>query len=71
MLCFHYFVNGVDNHTGGFDQWETKNHVHAHLGSGSNNKRGLASILGEIGQVKLKCQEEVSCDGPLIVLDNS
>ncbi len=48
MLCFHHVVDVVDDHTGSCDQLETENRVHAHLGSGGNNKRGWASVLGEI-----------------------
>ena len=55
MLCFHHVVVHVDNHTGSFDQRETENRVHAHLGSDGNDKRGWASVLGEIWQVKLEC----------------
>jgi hypothetical protein len=54
VLCLHYFVYKVDNHTGGSDQWETKNRVHAHLGPGGHDKRGCTSVLGEIRQMKLK-----------------
>jgi hypothetical protein len=54
VLCFYYFVDGVNYHSSGFDQRETKDHVHAPLGSISEDIRGLASILGEIRQVKLK-----------------
>jgi hypothetical protein len=45
MLHFHNVFDGVDNHTGGCDQRETKNHVHTHLGSGCNDKGCLASIF--------------------------
>ncbi len=54
MLCFHHVVDIVGDHTGSCDQRETKNRVHAHLGSGGDNKRGWASVLGEIWQVQLE-----------------
>ncbi len=71
VLYFHDIVDGVDNHTGGCDQRETKNHVHTHLGSGSNNKGWLAPIFHRVGQVELEHHSEISCDGPRIILDNT
>jgi hypothetical protein len=46
MLCIYCVVGEVDNHTGGYDQQECKNIVHADLGPGGNYKRGCAPILG-------------------------
>jgi hypothetical protein len=71
VLCFHDVVDGVDDHTGGCDQWETKNHFHTPLGSGSNNKGCLASIFRRVGQVELERLSEISCNGPQIILDNT
>jgi hypothetical protein len=48
MLHVYYVVSEVDNHTSGNDQWETKNHVYAHLGPGGNYKRGCAPVLGQL-----------------------
>jgi hypothetical protein len=71
VLCFHDVVYGVDDHTGGCDQQETKNHVHTYLGSGSNDKGYLASIFCRVGQVELECHSKISCDGPQIILDDT
>jgi hypothetical protein len=66
------YVDGVNNHTGGCDQRETKNHVHTHLGSGSNDKGCLASIFHtRIGQVEQERQSKISCDGLQIILDDT
>jgi hypothetical protein len=62
VLCFHDIVDGVDNHTGGCDQRETKNCVHTHLGSGSNDKGCL--VFCGVGQVELECHSKISCGGP-------
>jgi hypothetical protein len=71
ILCFHYAVNHSDNNTGSFDQQETKNRVHAHLESGGNDKRGWASIFGEVQQVELKPHGEISGESLCIILYNS
>jgi hypothetical protein len=71
VLCFHNIVDGVDNHTGGCDQGETKNHVHTHLGSVNDDKSCLASIFHRVGQVKLERHSKISCDGPRIILDDT
>ncbi len=71
MLCFHDVVDGVDNHTGGCDQRETKNRVHTHLGSVNNNKSCLASIFCRVGQVELERHSKIRCDGPRIILDDT
>ncbi len=71
VLCFHDVVDGVDNHTSGCDQRETKNRVHTHMGSISDNKGCLVSIFSRVGQVELECHSEISCDGPQIKLDDT
>jgi hypothetical protein len=63
-FCFHHVVNGINNHNGGFDQWETKNCIHTHLESGSDDKGCLASFLHRVGQVELESHSKISCDGP-------
>ncbi len=71
VLCIHNVVDGVDDHTGGCDQRETKNRVPTHLGSGSDDKGCLASIFCRVGQVEMERHSEISCDSPQIILDNT